>query len=173
MTLSSLTFYFEDVFKDDTDFNQFLTDFNITLPTGITYTDLYNLFLDKYVNCSIAYDTKEVFKHRFKMILVDNLNEYVRRKAIIDKLYSLTDDELIVMNEYIRNYANNPNISVTDVFEELPYITQQENSQQRLSKLDAYASYLNFILPYGNKEFLNKFDKLFKQIFIREVEIYG
>lgn len=173
MLMNSLTFYFEDVFKDATEFNQYLTDYNITLPTGITYSDLYNLFLDKFVNCSIAYDTKEVFKHRFKVILVDNLKEYVRRKQIIDNLYNLTENELLVINEYIRNYANNPNISVNDVFDKLPYITQQENSLQRLSKLDAYANYLNFILPYGNEDFLKKFEKLFKQIFIREVEIYG
>ena len=171
--MSSLTFYFEAIFKDENEFNQYLTDYNITLPTGITYTDLYKLFIDKYMNCSIAYDTTEVFKHRFRMVLNDNLNEYARRKAIIDKLYALTDDELIVMNEYIHNYANNPNVSVTDVFATLPYITQQENSKNKLSKLDAYANYLNYILPYGNKEFLQKFDKLFKQIFIREVNIYG
>ena len=171
--MSSLTFYFETIFKDENDFNQYLTDYNITLPTGITYQDLYKLFIDKYMNCSIAYDTTEVFKHRFRMVLNDNLNEYARRKAIIDKLYALTDDELIVMNEYIHNYANNPNVSVTDVFATLPYITQQENSKNKLSKLDAYANYLNYILPYGNKEFLQKFDKLFKQIFIREVNIYG
>lgn len=170
---STQTFYFEDVFKDDTEFNQYLTDFGITLPSGITYSDLYNLFLDKFVNCSIAYDTKEVFKHRFKMILVDNIKEYVRRKSIIDALYNLTDDEITIINEYIHNYANNPNISVTDVFEKLPYITQQDNSKQSMSKLDAYANYLNYILPYGNMEFLRKFEKLFKQIFIREVEIYG
>lgn len=171
--MSSLTFYFEAIFKDENEFNQYLTDYNITLPTGITYQDLYKLFIDKYMNCSIAYDTTEVFKHRFRMVLIDNLNEYARRKAIIDKLYALTDDELIVMNEYIHNYANNPNVSVTDVFATLPYITQQENSKNKLSKLDAYANYLNYILPYGNKEFLQKFDKLFKQIFIREVNIYG
>jgi len=167
------TFYFEDVFKDDTEFNQYLTDFGITLPTGITYSDLYNLFLDKFVNCSIAYDTKEVFKHRFKIILNDNLREYLRRKQIIDGLYNLTDDEMTIMNEYIHNYANNPNISVTDVFEKLPYITQQDNSKQTISKLDAYANYLNYILPYGDESFLKKFEKLFKQIFIREVELYG
>lgn len=171
--MSSQTFYFEDVFKDDTEFSTYLTDFNIVLPTGITASDLYDLFLNKFINCSIAYDTKEIFKHKFKMILVDNLKEYVRRKDIIDKLYNLTDSEVVVMNEYIHNYSNNPNISVTDVFEKLPYITQQENSKTNISKLDAYANYLNFILPYGNMEFLKKFDKLFKQIFIREVNIYG
>lgn len=170
---STQTFYFEDVFKDDTEFNQYLTDFNITLPTGITYSDLYDLFLNKFVNCSIAYDTKEIFKHRFKMILVDNIKEYVRRKQIIDGLYNLTDDEITIINKYIHNYANNPNITVSDVFEELPYITQQDNSKQIMSKLDAYANYLNYILPYGNMEFLRKFEKLFKTIFIREVEIYG
>lgn len=170
---STQTFYFEDVFKDDTEFNQYLTDFNITLPTGITYSDLYDLFLNKFVNCSIAYDTKEIFKHRFKMILVDNIKEYVRRKQIIDGLYNLTDDEIVIINKYIHNYANNPNITVSDVFEELPYITQQDNSKQIMSKLDAYANYLNYILPYGNMEFLRKFEKLFKTIFIREVEIYG
>lgn len=170
---SSLTFYFEDVFKDDVEFTQYLSDFNITLPNGITSSDLYDLFLNKFVNCSIAYDTKEIFKHRFKMILVDNLNEYVRRKNIIDNLYNLTDDEIVVINEYIHNYANNPNVTVSDVFEKLPYITQQDNSKQSMSKLDAYANYLSYILPYGNMEFLNKFEKLFKTIFIREVEIYG
>ena len=170
---NSQTFYFEDVFKDANEFNSYLTDFSITLPTGITYNDLYDLFLNKFVNCSIAYDTKEIFKHRFKMILVDNLKEYVRRKSIIDALYYLTDDEIKIVNEYIHNYANNPNISVTDVFDKLPYITQQDNSQQRMSLLDAYTKYLDMILPYGNMEFLNKFEKLFKTIFIREVEIYG
>ena len=170
---SSQTFYFEDVFNDASAFNDYLTEFSITLPTGITYTDLYDLFIDKFVNCSIAYDTKEIFKHRFRMILKDNLNEYVRRKSIIDALYNLTDDEIVVINEYIHNYANNPNITVTDVFEKLPYITQQDNSKQMMSKLDAYANYLNYILPYGNMEFLGKFEKLFKKIFIREVEIYG
>lgn len=170
---NSQTFYFEDVFKDENDFNTYLTDFNITLPTGITYNDLYDLFLIKFMNCSIAYDTTLLFKHRFKMILVDNLNEYVRRKNIIDNLYNLTDDEIVVINEYIHNYANNPNITISDVFEKLPYITQQDNSKQSMSKLDAYANYLSYILPYGNMEFLNKFEKLFKQIFIREVEIYG
>ena len=44
---NSQTFYFENVFKDANEFNTYLTDFNITLPTGITYNDLYDLFLNK------------------------------------------------------------------------------------------------------------------------------
>ena len=62
----SYTFYFEEVFKDHTEFANFLTDYNVILPLSITSQNLYDLFLDRYLNCSINFDSIEVFKRRFK-----------------------------------------------------------------------------------------------------------
>ena len=170
--MTSQTWYFEDVFKDETDFTQYLTDYNIVLPLTITASDLYNLFLNKYLNCSINFDTIEVFKRRFKIMLDDYLKEYSLRVATINKVYTLTDDELLIVNTYISNYANNPNYELTDVYNELGYVSSQNNGINRLSKIDSYIKYLKTLLPYGNREFLDRFKSLFKYIYIREVNIY-
>ena len=168
----SYTWYFEEVFKDDTEFNQFLTDYSVSLPSTITYQKLYNLFLDKYLNCSINFDTKEVFKRRFALLLNDYLNEYALRIASINKIYLLTEDELLVVNTYINNYASNPNYKLTDVYKELEYVGSQNNGINRINKLEGYINYLRVLLPYGNQDFLDRFQKLFKQIYIRKVDIY-
>ena len=170
--MNSATWYFEDVFKDEASFTQYLSDYNITLPLTITASQLYNLFLDKYLNCSINFDTIEVFKRRFKIMLDDYLKEYALRIATINKLYTLSDDELLIVNTYISNYANNPNYELSDVYTELGYVSNQNNGINRLSKLDSYIKYLKTLLPYGNREFLDRFKSLFKYIYIREVNIY-
>ena len=170
--MTSDTWYFEDVFKDDTEFSQYLSDYSITLPLTITASNLYNLFLDKYMNCTINFDTQEVFKRRFKILLDDYLKEYATRVAVINKLYGLTDDELLIVNTYISNYANNPNYELSDVYTELGYISNQNNGINRMNKLDGYIKYLKTLLPYGNQEFLDRFKKLFKYIYIREVYLY-
>ena len=46
--METSTWYFEDVFPDDTSFSDFLSDFNISLPSIFNATQLYNLFLNKY-----------------------------------------------------------------------------------------------------------------------------
>lgn len=170
--MNSQTWYFEDIFKDEASFTQYLSDYNISLPSTITASTLYNLFLDKYLNCSINYDTIEVFKRRFKILLDDYLKEYAMRIATINKLYALTDEELLVVNTYISNYANNPNYQLTDVYDELGYVSSQNNGINKYSKLESYIKYLKTLLPYGNREFLDRFKILFKYIYIREVSIY-
>ena len=170
--MESSTWYFEDIFPDDTSFNQFLTDYGVSLPLTITYTKLYNLFLNKFLNCSVNFDTEEVFKRRLALLLNDYLNEYATKVSIKNKVYALTDDELLIVNTYINNYANNPNYEVNDVFSELGYITNQNNGINRANKLTAYINFLKSILPYGNIDFLNRFNKLFKQIYIRRINIY-
>ena len=170
--MNSNTWYFEDVFKDDTEFSQYLSDYSITLPLTINATDLYELFLNRYMNCTINFDTQEVFKRRLKILLDDYLNEYATRVAMINKLYLLTDDELLVVNTYISNYANNPNYELSDVYTELGYISNQNNGINRMNKLDGYIKDLKALLPYGNQEFLDRFKKLFKYIYIREVNLY-
>lgn len=171
--MESSTWYFEDVFPDETSFTDFLTDYGVTLPTSITASSLYKLFMDKYLNCSIAFDTKEVFKRRFSLLLNDYLKEYSVNIATKSAMYNLTDDELLIVNTYINNYANNPNYEVTDVFNELGYVSNQNNGINRANKLTAYITFLKSLLPYGNEAFLDRFKKLFKYIYIRRISIYG
>lgn len=171
--MESSTWYFEDIFPDDVTFSTFLTDYGVVLPSTIQATALYNLFLNKYLNCSINFDTKEVFKRRFSLILNDYLKEYSVNVATKNAIYNLTEDELIVVNTYINNYANNPNYEVTDVYSELGYISNQNNGINKANKLTAYINYLKGLLPYGNEAFLDRFKKLFKTIYIRRINIYG
>lgn len=170
--MNSDTWYFEDVFKDEASFTQYLSDYSISLPITITASQLYNLFLDKYLNCTINFDTIEVFKRRFKIMLDDYLKEYAMRVATINKMYTLSDDELLVVNTFISNYANNPNFELSDVYDELGYVSAQNNGINRFSKLDSYIKYLKALLPYGNREFLDRFKTLFKYIYIRGINIY-
>lgn len=172
MMTDSYTFYFEEIFPDHQSFSDYLTNYGIVLPLSITSQNLYDLFLDRYMNCSIAFDTIDVFKHRFKILLNDYLQEYATRIATLNKVYPLTDDELLVVNTYINNYANNPNYQLTDVYNELGYVSNQNNGINRGNKLGAYITYLKTLTPYGNQEFLDRFKKLFKQIYIRKVQIY-
>lgn len=171
--MESSTWYFEDVFPDETSFTDFLTDYGVTLPTSITASSLYKLFMDKYLNCSIAFDTKEVFKRRFSLLLNDYLTEFSVRVGVKTALYDLSEDDLLVVNTYINNYANNPNYEVTDVFSELGYVSNQNNGINRINKLTAYINFLKGLLPYGSQEFLERFKKLFKYIYIRRINIYG
>lgn len=171
--MESSTWYFEDIFPDETSFTDFLTSYGVTLPTTITASSLYKLFMAKYLNCSIAFDTKEVFKRRFSLLLNDYLKEYSVNIATKSAMYNLTDDELLIVNTYINNYANNPNYEVTDVFNELGYVSNQNNGINRANKLTAYITFLKSLLPYGNEAFLDRFKKLFKYIYIRRISIYG
>ncbi len=171
--MESSTWYFEDIFPDELSFSTFLTDYGVVLPTTILANNLYKLFMDKYLNCSVNFDTKEVFKRRFSLLLNDYLKEYSVNIATKNAMYNLTDDELLIVNTYINNYANNPNYEIQDVYNELGYITNQNNGINRANKLTAYITFLKSLLPYGNEAFLDRFKKLFKTIYIRRINIYG
>ena len=86
-----------------------------------------------------------------------------KRLDIQKKIRDLTETELLTGSKAIHNHALNPSTAPsTSSLDELTYINDQQTSQFRKNKLDAYGIQLSLLKTDVTEEFLDKFKKCFK-----------
>ena len=97
--------------------------------------------------------------------------QFLKQKNIIDEMYQLTNEELVLVNNALTNIANNPNDEVADPNQPLNYISAQTYTQSNDNKLRAYYNALNSIPNLNTYRFLRSnddyelsFDDLFMQV---------
>ena len=171
---------FSEIWEDK---DAFLTDYNgVGIPTTISSTNattLYYLLYARYGNNPIANMDEEQFKYKVMSIIFQYGPTWEKRLSIQQSLRGLTDADLLQGSKAIYNHAYNPSQAPsTTALTELEYINDQNTTNYKKSKMEAYAQLWDLLAIDVTGEFLNKFQKCFKQfvqpertfIYVTEVE---
>lgn len=156
------TVTFTDVWDS---YQDFLTDLNASPFTGaITQTEvLFYLLYARYGNNPIA--NRDISQWKFKIfsVIFQYGPTWEKRLAVQTELRSLTGDDLLKGTRAIYNHAFNPSTAPsTSSLDELSYINDQNTTNYKKSKMDAYQQLLALLEVDVTEEFLNKFKKCFK-----------
>ena len=128
-------------------------------PTQSTFDEFaYNLISRHYSHCNIRYSTPEPFINELVNVYQNKFGQFLKEKNIIDEMYNLTNDELIMLNNTLTNIANNPNDAPADPLQPLQYISAQTYTQTNDNKLRAYFNALNSIPNLNTYKFLKAHD---------------
>lgn len=177
MENSAYTFYFEQIFPDLLSWQTFIgtysTIVNLNDPIDLGFDKYcYTLLSNHYNHCNIRYTTIDAFKSEILNVYDNKFAQFKREKALIEKVNSLTDEDLALVREYVNNQANNPNVDNplnTDGF--LGYISFQNFAKEKSNRLRAYLDALNNVPSMNIYKFFKAnddremgFDDLFMNI---------
>ena len=152
------------------------------IPTTITDTNattLFYLLYARYGNNPIANLDENQFKYKIFSIIFQYGPTWEKRLAIQTSLRTISDTDLLIGAKAIYNHAYNPSTAPsTGSLDELTYTNEQNTTNYKKSKMDAYAQLWDLLATDVTGEFLAKFQKCFKQfvkpertfIYVTEVE---
>ena len=159
---------FSDIFPTFNDFKKvFDDDFDSYAKDCISATSLktlYWLIYAKYANSPISNYNEKQFKSQIVAITYEKAPTWERKLALQKTLRELTDADLLQGARTILNRALHPDSAPgTDTDTELNYISAQDVSKHRRSKIDAY-SYLQDVLKNDvSSELIRSYAKLFSR----------
>ena len=149
-------------------------DDNVTL--------LYYLLYSKYANSPIANFDENQFKSKVFAIIWQYGPTWQRRLEVQKNLRDISDEDLLKGAKAIYNHAFNPSAApTTSTLDELDFINDQNTTNYKKSKMEAYGQLWELLKIDVTAEFLAKFDKCFKQfvkpehtwIYITDIEEDG
>lgn len=164
---------FTEVFEDFNDFLYYYVNlidasikvFNPTTETGLNALKrIYYLLYARYGNNPIANYDETQFIFKLFTIVYQYGPTWAKRLDVQEKLRALTDDQLKEGSKAVFDHAYNPTEIPSDG--ELNYINEQNKTKYTKSPLEGYAILEELLKTDVTTEFLNKFQKLFKQ-FVR------
>lgn len=148
------------------DYAQFmpLISAGVTPLTSDNIQAVYYLLYARYGNTPIA----NFDETQWKMKVLSNILAYgptwQRKKAIQVSLRALTEDELLLGAKQIYNHAYNPSTEPsTSDLEELTHINDQNVTNNKKSKMEAYSILWANLHVDATDEFLNKFKNCFSR----------
>ena len=162
---------FSDIYED---VETFVEDFkNIGIPYKInnvqTVSDtniqtLYYLLYARYGNNPIANNDITQWKYKIFSVVFQYGPSWQKRLDIQAQLRGLTEADILAGNRAIYNHAYNPStLPSTSTTSELDYINEQNTTNYKKSKMEAYAQLWELIDTDVTEAFLDKFKKCFKQ----------
>lgn len=151
--------------------NDFVYDYQHNgIPVTITPENagvLYWLLSARYANNPIANWDDYQFKLKVFAIIFQYGPTWEKRLQIQSTLRNLTDADLEKGTEAIHNHALNPSTApANDAYTALNYMNEQNASVYKKSKMDRYGQLWDLLATDVTGDFLNKFQKCFKQ-FVR------
>lgn len=151
------------------DVNSFLSDWNAgKIPKKISQdsaTTLYYLLYSRYGNSTIAFDDENQFKYSVFSIMFMYGPTWEERLSLQEKIRNLTDAEIQQGSKAIYNSALNPATAPsTGSLEELNYISSQNTTNYKKSRMEAIALKWDLLHTDVTSEFLAKFQSLFMKI---------
>lgn len=159
---------FSEVYPTQDDF---LTDVKASGMT-VDLTDdnlkiLYNLLMARYANSHFANKDLLQSKNKLYSIIFMYGPTWQARLNLQAKLRGLSDNDLLTGSKAIYNHAFNPSTEPgTSALEELDYINDQNTTNYKKSKLEAYAGLYELLVTDVTDMFINKFKKIFVTIII-------
>lgn len=165
-----ITKTFTQVYESFEKFKSDYDDFIPLLSGGITplkadnIKALYYLLYARYGNTPIVnYDVTQ-WKMKVMSIIVTYGPVWERKKAIQASLRALTDEELLQGAKQIYNHAFNPSTEPsTAQLEELEHINEQNVTNNKKSKMEAYSILWANLHVDATDELLNKFKTCFSR----------
>lgn len=152
-------------------YGAFKSDYNnLGIPATISETSLQTLFYllyARYANNPIANWDENQWKFKIFSVIFQYGPTWEKRLEIQQTLRNMSEADLMSGSKAIYNHAYNPSTAPsTQGLTELEYINDQNTSNQKRGKLDAYAFLWSLLEVDVTEEFLDKFKHCFKQ-FVR------
>lgn len=124
--------------------------------------ELFFLLYARYGNSSIASSDEEQFKYKIGSIIYMYGPAWEKRLETLDKLYNLTEEEILRSEQNISNLALNPDtVPAADTYSVIDMVSQQNVNNRVKGKMEGYATYFNQIVTDVTDTFLDKFKKCF------------
>lgn len=157
--------------------DKFIEDYkNNGIATTISDTNcrtLYYLLYAKYGNSPISSSDENRFKYEVWSTIFMYGPSWEKRLDIQDKLRGLSETELLKGSRAIYNHAFNPGTAPSvGTLEELPAINEQNSTNFKKSKLEAYAMLMQLLETDVTEEFLGQFKKLFRVFLLEDPLVY-
>lgn len=178
MSSTVMTIKYKDCLKDN-DYEMFFDDTiiydeilveNGNFPLDFERSELAPFLKAAYTrfsNAEIAYDTKEIFIHKFAQKLLNIMNNYLFKKNVLKNSYKLSLDELESVNSTLAQIANNPSDLNSDgLSTPLSFFDQQTGTKTRENKLNAYIKAFTLMRNNIIDDFLNEIKSLFYSVLI-------
>lgn len=125
---------------------------------------LYYLLYARFGNSPIANSDENQFKTKVGAIIWQYGPAWEKRLNIQSQIRGLTADDLLQGAKAVHNHAYNPSTEPsTGSLEELTYINDQNTTQYKKSKMDAYGQLWGLISTDVTEEFLARFKQLFQK----------
>ena len=149
----------------------FVADYNTINLGGITdttlVTKLFYLLYAKFGNSPIANLDENQFKYKLFSTVFMYGPAWEKKLDIQTEIRNLSVDELLQGAKAIYNHALNPETDPSTLApDELTYINEQNTTQYKKSKMDAYGQLWRLISTDVTADFLAKFNDCFKK-FVR------
>ena len=123
---------------------------------------LYYLLYARYGNSHNAYSDENQFKYALFSTIFMYGPTWEKRLEIQTNLRGLSENELITGGKAIYNHSFNPSIAPsTNTLEELTTINDQNTTNYKKSKLEAYSTLMALLETDVTEEFISKFKKHF------------
>lgn len=130
-------------------------------------TTLFYLLYSRYANSNIAAMDETVFLYKLQSLVFMYGPAWEKKLEIQDKLLALKEEDMMKGGEAIYNTANAPGTdiaSLTNSEGKVDYISGQNTTAYRKSKIEGYAILLSLLEDSFTNEFLNRFRNLFIKI---------
>ena len=160
------TVLFTDVWESVEDF---LADYQdngipVTITANTSATTLYYLLYARYGNTPVANNDLNQFKYKIFSIIFQYGPTWQKRLYIQEKLRGISDADILIGSKAVYNHALNPSTDPsTGSLDELTYINDQNTTNYKKSKMDAYMQLWSLLKTDVTDEFLKRFQKCFKQ----------
>lgn len=153
-----------DKFKKDYDELVTLVSGGITPLKDDNARATYYLLYARYGNNPIANYDDTQFKMKVMTVIATYGPTWERKKAIQNSLRELSEDALIQGAKQIYNHAFNPSTEPTTTqLEELTHINEQNVTNNKKSKMEAYSILWANLHVDATDEYLNKFKNCFSR----------
>ena len=152
-----------EAFKDD---YETMTAFQTNEISTASLERIYYILYASYGNSPIAnYDVNQ-FKYKLFMTIWQFAPTWLKKVDIQGKLRSISDDDLLKGAKAIYNHAFNPETMPspsTDSDDPINFINEQNVTNYKKSKMDAYAQLWSVLVTDVTTDFIKKFQPLFKK----------
>lgn len=155
----------------------FLEDYsNNGIPTTITQescTTLYYLLQSQYGSWQIASNSSKIFATKLFATIFKFGPTWEKKLELQSKIRNLTDEELLQGSKAIYNRALNPGIAPsTSSLEELTSISEQNTTNYKRSKAEAYQVVWDMLAEDVTSAFIDQFKPLFSKFILDSNSIY-
>ena len=155
---------FLDFYNDEIDASIKVFDSSVSADLNILKRTYYLLYA-RYGNNPIANYDEFQFGYKLFTIVYQYGPTWAKRLDVQEKLRALSDDQLKEGSKAVFNHAYNPT-EIPSGDSDLSYINEQNRTKYTKSPLEGYAILEELLKTDVTTEFLNKFQRLFKQ-FVR------
>lgn len=146
---------------------QSLLNFNGDTPMDNAKVNIFNEMIERvylhYQNSNISYTSIEQFLIDFKRKICENFAKIIDKQYILfNKIYALTDDDIIEREHAININALNDNSKIEKPLDNLAeFVSEQTASKISKNKLNAYVDYMEQMRPSMDEELIRALKPLF------------